>query len=244
LQPNGLQTVGASKARLADRRRATRSVRACTVAAITAPVSVGRPVAATEQMIAPTPQPPGVPVTPEQAAARNSEPAIRLTVRPGQMRASAKEMPAVFVSGFGLANTHGAAGFASGEAYKLGAAYPYIQLRRYFIRQTIDLGGESQKVNADINRFPGSQTENRLVLTVSKFAVVDIFDTNQYTNNPKTDFLNWSLINAGTFDYAADAWGYTYGTAAEWYQGDAERRHLRFVGNAHLRRRQCGRLRP
>jgi high affinity Mn2+ porin len=28
------------------------------------------------------------------------------------------------------------------------------------------------------------------------------------------------LVNAGTFDYAADAWGYTYGAAAEWYQGD------------------------
>jgi len=31
--------------------------------------------------------------------------------------------------------------------------------------------------------------------------------------------MNWSLIDAGTFDYAADAWGYTYGAAAEWYQG-------------------------
>jgi high affinity Mn2+ porin len=31
--------------------------------------------------------------------------------------------------------------------------------------------------------------------------------------------MNWTLINAGTFDYAGDAWGYTYGAAAEWYQG-------------------------
>ena len=31
--------------------------------------------------------------------------------------------------------------------------------------------------------------------------------------------MNWALINAGTFDYAGDAWGYTYGAAAEWYQG-------------------------
>ena len=57
------------------------------------------------------------------------------------------------------------------------------------------------------------------MLTVGKFAVVDIFDTNKYANNPKSDFLNWSLINAGTFDYAGDGWGYTYGAAAEWYQG-------------------------
>ena len=32
--------------------------------------------------------------------------------------------------------------------------------------------------------------------------------------------MNWALIDTGTFDYAADAWGFTYGAAAEWYQGD------------------------
>jgi high affinity Mn2+ porin len=115
--------------------------------------------------------------------------------------------------GFGLANTHGAAGFPSGESYKLGASYPYARVQRYFIRQTINLGGESQNVDADINQFAGTQTADRLVLTVGKFAIPDIFDTNKYANNPKSDFLNWSLINVGTFDYAGDAWGYTYGGA-------------------------------
>jgi high affinity Mn2+ porin len=121
--------------------------------------------------------------------------------------------------GFGFADTHGVAGFPSAESYKLGAAYPYTRLQRAFVRQTIDLGGETEKVDADINQFAGSRTADRLVLTLGRFAIVDIFDTNKYANNPKTDFLNWSLINAGTFDYAGDAWGYTYGAAAEWYQG-------------------------
>ncbi|MGB8278649.1 MAG: carbohydrate porin [Methylovirgula sp.] len=119
--------------------------------------------------------------------------------------------------GFGLADTHGAAGFPSGESYKLGASYPYARVQRYFVRQTINLGGDTQNVDADINQFAGTQTANRLVLTVGKFAIVDLFDTNKYANNPKTDFLNWSMINAGTFDYAGDAWGYTYGGAAELY---------------------------
>ena len=121
--------------------------------------------------------------------------------------------------GFGLADSHGAAGFPSAEAYKLGDDYPYARVQRYFVRQTIDLGGETQKVDADINQFAGSQTANRLVLTVGKFAVVDIFDTNKYANNAKSDFLNWSVVNAGSFDYAGDGWGYSYGAAAEWYQG-------------------------
>jgi high affinity Mn2+ porin len=119
--------------------------------------------------------------------------------------------------GFGLANTHGVAGFPSGESYKLGSSYPYARLQRAMLRQTVNLGGEKQKVDADINQFAGWQTENRLVLTVGKFAIVDIFDTNKYANSPRTDFLNWSLINGGTFDYAGDGWGYSYGAAAEWY---------------------------
>jgi high affinity Mn2+ porin len=122
--------------------------------------------------------------------------------------------------GFGLADTHGIAGFSSAEAYKVGSNDPYTRVQRVFVRQTIDLGGDSQKVEADLNQFEQSVTANRLVLTVGKIAIVDIFDTNKYANNPKSDFLNWSLVNAGTFDYAADAWAYTYGAAAEWYQGD------------------------
>jgi high affinity Mn2+ porin len=122
--------------------------------------------------------------------------------------------------GFGLADVHGAAGFPSAEAFKMGFSYPYARVQRAFVRQTIDLGGDSQKVNADVNQFAGSQTANRLTLTVGRFAITDIFDTNAYANNPKNDFLNWSVVNAGTFDYAGDAWGITYGAAAEWYHGN------------------------
>jgi high affinity Mn2+ porin len=120
--------------------------------------------------------------------------------------------------GFGLSSTLGAAGFVSGEAYKVGADYPYVRLHRAFLRQTIDLGGEKQKVEADLNQFAGSQSANRLVVTVGKFSVADIFDTNKYAHDPRSDFLNWTLIDSGVLDYAADAWGYTMGAAAEWYQ--------------------------
>ncbi len=122
--------------------------------------------------------------------------------------------------GFGLDDTHGVAGFPSAESYKLGFAYPYARVQRYFVRQTIDLGGDSQKVDADLNQFAGSQTANRLVLTVGKFYLMDIFDTNKYANNSKSDFLNWSVVNAGTFDFGSDAWSATYAAVAEWYQGD------------------------
>jgi len=121
--------------------------------------------------------------------------------------------------GFGLSGSVGIAGFPSGEAYKVGADYPYTRLHRAFLRQTIDLGGEVQKVDAGLNQFSGSQTSDRLVFTVGKFGVVDVFDTNKYAHDPRGDFLNWTILDTGTFDYAADAWAYTVGAAVEWYQG-------------------------
>ncbi len=120
--------------------------------------------------------------------------------------------------GFGLSNTLGAAGYFSGEAYKVGKSVPYGRLQRLFLRQTFDLGGEEQDVAADANQLAGTRTADNLVLTAGKFSVTDIFDTNVYAHDPKSDFLNWSVIDAGAFDYAADAWGYSYGVATEWTQ--------------------------
>jgi high affinity Mn2+ porin len=122
--------------------------------------------------------------------------------------------------GFGLSNTLGIAGFTSGEAYKVGNTDPYFRIPRAFIRQTIDLGGATEKLESGLNQFDGSQTANHVVVTVGKFSVVDVFDVNIYAHDPRNDFLNWSIVDAGSFDYAADAWGYTYGAAAEWYVGN------------------------
>jgi high affinity Mn2+ porin len=121
--------------------------------------------------------------------------------------------------GFGLDDTLGVAGFPSGEAYKVGKNQPYLRLQRMFVRQTLDLGGDSQLIEPDANWLGGSESADRVVLWLGKFGVVDVFDTNQYAHDARHDFLNWTAIDAGTFDYAADAWGYTVGAAVEWYQG-------------------------
>jgi high affinity Mn2+ porin len=47
-----------------------------------------------------------------------------------------------------------------------------------------------------------------------------VFDTSAHAHDPRADFMNWSLIDVGTFDYAADAWGFTYGASAELALGD------------------------
>ena len=122
--------------------------------------------------------------------------------------------------GHGLDDTLGVAGFPSGEAYKVGKNQPYLRLQRAFIRQTFDLPGTQQSTEADANQLRGSRSDNRVVVTVGKFSVVDIFDVNRFAHDARADFLNWTVIDTGTFDYAADAWGYTVGGAIEWYTSD------------------------
>ena len=121
--------------------------------------------------------------------------------------------------GFGLSDTLGAAGFPSGEAYKVGADKPYWRLPRAFVRQVIDLngsGGKTETVEAAANQLAGTRPVDNVTLTLGKFGVPDVFDSNRYAHDPRADFLNWSIIDAGAFDYAADSWGFTYGAAAEW----------------------------
>ena len=124
-----------------------------------------------------------------------------------------------FDQGFGLSNTVGAAGFPSGEAYKIGANTPYFRLPRAFLRQTVDLGHGEEQVDGAANQLAGTGSADKLVLTVGKFSATDIFDTNTFAHDPRSDFLNWSVIDAGTFDYAADPWGFTFGGTAEWSDG-------------------------
>ena len=119
--------------------------------------------------------------------------------------------------GFGLGDTFGVAGFLSGEAYKAGATDPYFLIQRLFLRQTIDLGGNTEKLDPDLNQLGQTRTADRLTITAGKFGVTDVFDTNIYAHDPRNDFLNWSLIDDAGFDYAANAWGFTYGAATELY---------------------------
>jgi high affinity Mn2+ porin len=121
--------------------------------------------------------------------------------------------------GFGLDNTLGVAGFPSGTAYKVGRSHPYWRLPRLFVRQTIDLAGDREPVEATANQLGGLQSSNRWVFTVGKISVPDIFDSNEYAHDPRNDSLNWAAVDTGSFDYAADSWGFTVGAAAEWYQG-------------------------
>jgi high affinity Mn2+ porin len=117
--------------------------------------------------------------------------------------------------GFGLNNTLGAEGFPNGEAYRIGTAVPNGAIARLFIRQTIGLGGGQEDVPDSQLTLAGKQDISRLTLTLGRFSAADIFDQNAYANDPRTQFMNWALVNNEAWDYAADSIGYTTGLAVE-----------------------------
>jgi len=121
--------------------------------------------------------------------------------------------------GFAPGNTEGVAGYVNGEGAKVGHHSPYFRPQRLFLRQTFELGGGEHEVDPDLMELGGATAGNRLVLTIGKFSLTDVMDDNKYAHDPMNDFLNWAVIDTGTWDYAADAWGFSYGGAAEWYQG-------------------------
>jgi len=92
----------------------------------------------------------------------------------------------------------------NGEAQR---AYPYprYSTSRLFLRQTFGLGGEREKVESDIDQLFGERDIIARDDHGRRYAVQDIFDNNAYANDPRVDFLNFSIWAAGAFDYAATA---------------------------------------
>lgn len=117
--------------------------------------------------------------------------------------------------GFGLHNTLGIDDFPNGQAYKAGTTYPRLNLAQLFIRQTIGLGGEEESAPDDELTLAGREDVSRFSLTIGRFAVISIFDQNDYADDPNTQFMNWAFITNAAWDYPADALGYTTGVAFE-----------------------------
>ena len=119
------------------------------------------------------------------------------------------------LQGFGVANTTGAAGYPNGEAQKSNFPYPRLNISRLFLRQEIGLGGEREQVESEYGQLSGERDVNRVTLQFGKYSVKDIFDGNAYAEDPRLDFLNWSIWASGAFDYPADRLGLTWGLTAE-----------------------------
>ena len=127
-------------------------------------------------------------------------------------------------------NLVGLGGFTNGEITRAAGTTPRAYRQRLFVRQTWNRGGGSEKIEADANQMAGTVDKNRFVLTVGNFSTLDVFDDNAYAKDPRTQFMNWGNWTYAAYDYAADARGFGWGFAGEWYQGDWVLRFGRMTG--------------
>ena len=127
-------------------------------------------------------------------------------------------------------NLIGLGGFTNGEITRAGGTDISFYRQRLFLRQTWNNGGGTQSMEAGLNQLAGSKDNNRFVLTIGNFSTLDVFDPNTYAKDPRTQFMNWGNWTYAAYDYAADARGFGWGFAAEWYQDDWVLRFGRMSG--------------
>jgi high affinity Mn2+ porin len=117
--------------------------------------------------------------------------------------------------GKGFGQVTGIAGFTNGEIPRVATATPTLYPARVYIQNTWALGPETEAVSAGPNQPAGTQPVCRFTMTTGKFAITDFFDNNTYSHDPRRQFMNWSLMSNGAWDYPADTRGYTIGTVEE-----------------------------
>jgi hypothetical protein len=121
------------------------------------------------------------------------------------------------VSGVAFSGLVGMGGFTNGEATKAGGAQAKFYSARAFVRQTINQEGEKVVLENEANQITQTVSSNRVVLTGGQFSTLDIFDDSRYAKDPRVQFMNWGNMTYLAYDYAADARGYSWGLAGEWY---------------------------
>ena len=124
----------------------------------------------------------------------------------------------------------GTGGFTNGELTRTAGTYPKLYRQRLFLRQTYGLGGGDEHIDSDVNRMAGTVDKNRLVLTLGNFSSLDVFDDNKYAKDPRSQFMNAGFMAPLAYDYAADARGFGWGYALEWFQDDWVYRIGRMTG--------------
>jgi high affinity Mn2+ porin len=119
------------------------------------------------------------------------------------------------MQGFGLSDVRGVAAFPNGEAQKSNFPTPRFNMARMYLRQTWGLGGEQETIPDGPNQLATKQDIDRVTVTAGKFSVLDFFNLNAYSGEPRTGFLNWQSYGGGSYDWTMDRLSWTWGAMAE-----------------------------
>jgi carbohydrate-selective porin OprB len=119
--------------------------------------------------------------------------------------------------GHGIGEAFGLAGFANLDVVRnptLSKA-PYIS--RLMWHQIIPLGPwDVPSLRTPLSLF-SRLPQRRLEIRFGKMGLNDFFDFNAYGTDSNFQFMNWTVDNSGTYDYAADTRGFTFAAVLEYH---------------------------
>jgi hypothetical protein len=117
--------------------------------------------------------------------------------------------------GKGFSGVSGIANPPNGELPRVATATPKPYLARLFVAHDFALGAEQEQVESDANQLAGVRPVTRYSIYAGRFSLTDYFDNNEYTHDPREQFMAWGVMYNGAWDYPADTRGYTWGLVQE-----------------------------
>jgi len=119
--------------------------------------------------------------------------------------------------GRGFSNVDGLANAPNGEIPRVASATPKPYIARLYLTYDVGFGSEQEHVEDDENQLAGDRPMVRYTVTVGRFTLTDFFDNNNYSHDPRTQFMAWGVMYNGAWDYPADTRGYTWGMVHEFH---------------------------
>jgi high affinity Mn2+ porin len=117
--------------------------------------------------------------------------------------------------GRGFSGVNGLANSSNGELPRVATATPKPYLARLAVSHDFAFGTEKEATESDENVLAGERSVDRYTVTAGRFTLTDYFDDNQYSHDPRTQFMGWAVMFNGAWDYPADVRGYTWGWVHE-----------------------------
>src|ERR1700733_1012594 len=119
--------------------------------------------------------------------------------------------------GKGFSGVNGIADQPNGEIPRVATATPKPYIARLLIQHDFGFGTEKERQESDENQLAGERPVTRYSIYAGRFTLTDFFDDNNYTHDPRTQFMAWGIMYNGAWDYPADTRGYTWGLVQEFH---------------------------
>src|SRR5579875_1342300 len=95
--------------------------------------------------------------------------------------------------GRGFSGVNGLADQPNGELPRVATATPKPYIARLYLQHDFGFGTETEHQDSDANQLAGERPVTRYTIYVGRFSMTDFFDNNNYTHDPRTQFMAWGI---------------------------------------------------